>query len=211
MVRLLEALAECGIVDAVTTKLAVIDGFKMQIIRDSTENILRAIGEDAERNGLKETPDRVARMYAELSSGYDVTIEDLMRQFEHDADGGMVIVKAIPFYSLCEHHLMPFFGEASIGYMPAHGKVVGLSKLGRLVDAYARRLQVQERMTDQIASAMTEYVTEDVMVVVEARHLCMEIRGVEKPGTMTVTSAVRGKFKISYNVRQEFLQLIGRK
>jgi GTP cyclohydrolase I len=166
--------------------------------------------ENAKREGLAGTPTRVAHMFDELLFGYNADIGAILRQFECESkDGGMVIVKAIPFYSLCEHHMMPFFGEAAIGYLPANGKVVGLSKFARLVDAFGRRLQVQERMTNQIVDALVDHVAPDCMCVIEARHLCMEIRGVEKPGTLTVTSAVRGKFKESFNVRQEFLALIG--
>jgi GTP cyclohydrolase I len=178
-------------------------------IRDCVHEILDAVGEDPKRDGLFDTPRRVSRMYGEILNGYSTDVKELLRQFEYGkADGGMVIVRAIPFYSLCEHHMIPFFGEASVGYLPQGGLVIGLSKFARLVDVFARRLQVQERMTDQIVDSLVDHVTPDCMAVVRARHLCMEIRGVEKPGTLTVTSAVRGKFKESFNVRQEFLELI---
>jgi GTP cyclohydrolase I len=120
----------------------------------------------------------------------------------------MVIVKDIPFYSLCEHHLIPFFGSAHVGYIPNYGRVAGLSKFARLVDAYAKRLQMQERLTDQVADAIVEFLSKDTMVVIEARHLCIEMRGVQKAGTTTVTSAVRGKLRESVNARSEFLSLI---
>ena len=177
-----------------------------QLVRD----LLVAVGEDPERDGLQQTPRRIAAMYQELFAGLD---EDPGRHLtvtfaaEHDE---MVMVRDIPFASLCEHHLVPFVGKAHLAYIPADaGRITGLSKLARLVDAYARRLQVQERMTTQIADTM-ERVLEPrwVLVVVEAEHLCMSMRGVRKPGTLTVTSAVRGLFRADPRTRAEAMQFI---
>ena len=178
-------------------------------VQQAIRDLLHAIGEDPTRDGLKETPGRVAEMYVELMSGYgDGYIDHLLRQFEHTSSESLVLERQISFTSLCEHHMLPFFGHAHVGYIPSRGKVLGLSKMARVVDAFARRLQVQERMADQIADAMAEHVSPSVAVVIEARHLCMEIRGVEKPGVVTVTSALRGKFREVTELRQEFLSLI---
>lgn len=171
--------------------------------------LLTEVGEDPAREGLHETPDRVARAWEEWTSGYRADPASIFKSF---ADGSenydeMIYVGDIPFYSHCEHHLAPFFGTASIGYIP-DGRVVGLSKLPRLVDVFARRLQVQERMTRQIAEAIDEHLKPlGVAVVVRARHLCMESRGICKPGTHTVTSAVLGVFRERDAVRQEFFSL----
>lgn len=176
----------------------------------AVRELLAAVGEDPDRNGLQETPDRVARAYATLLSGY---AEDpgvhLERQFEVDHDE-MVIVRDIPFSSLCEHHLLPFVGVAHVAYLPGpHGKVCGLSKLARVVDGFARRLQVQERLTMEVAdTVMKRLDASGVMVVMEAEHLCMTVRGVNKPGAMTTTSAVRGLLKTSASTRAEALELI---
>ena len=167
-------------------------------------------GETFEREGLLETPKRVAKMYDEIFSGYQMDPKALLsKSFAEDAHHEMVIVKDIPFYSHCEHHMVPFFGHAHIAYIP-NGSVVGLSKLARLVDCYSKRLQIQERLTSQIADMIdSELSPMGVMVVVQAEHLCMSMRGVKKPGSNTITSAVRGVFKDSTNVaRAEFLSLI---
>jgi GTP cyclohydrolase I len=173
--------------------------------------LLLAIGEDPDRDGLVETPARVARAYTELLAGYRQDPGDhLERQFEVNHDE-MVIVKDIPFSSLCEHHLLPFIGRAHVCYIPGEsGKVCGLSKLARLVEGYARRLQVQERLTVQIADdLMTRLGAAGAMVVITAEHLCMTVRGVRVPGSVTTTSAVRGMFKERPSTRAEALNLIG--
>ena len=173
--------------------------------------LLFAIGEDPDRDGLVETPARVARAYRELLAGYRQDPGDhLERQFEVNHDE-MVIVKDIPFASLCEHHMLPFLGRAHVCYIPGEtGKVCGLSKLARLVEGYARRLQVQERLTVQIADdLMTRLGASGAMVVITAEHLCMTVRGVRVPGSVTTTSAVRGLFKDRPSTRAEALNLLG--
>jgi GTP cyclohydrolase I len=178
--------------------------------RAAVRELLAAVGEDPERNGLLDTPDRVSRAYASLLSGYGEDPGDhLERQFEVDHDE-MVIVRDVPFSSLCEHHLLPFIGVAHMAYVPgAEGRVCGLSKLARVVDGFARRLQVQERLTTEVADTLMRRLdAAGVMVVLEAEHLCMTVRGVQKPGTMTITSAVRGLLKSSAATRAEALELI---
>jgi GTP cyclohydrolase I len=173
--------------------------------------LLVEIGEDPSREGLTATPGRVARALKFLTSGYFGEIDEIVHRavFEQRTHN-MVIARDIELYSLCEHHLLPFFGRAHIGYIP-QGKVIGVSKLARLVDHFARRLQVQERLTEQVASAVLEAVKADgVGVVVEAQHLCMMMRGVEKQNSMMTTSAVLGTFRASVATRTEFLTLIGR-
>jgi GTP cyclohydrolase I len=171
---------------------------------------LIAVGEDPDRDGLLDTPSRVAKAYAEILVGYSSDPRDhLDKQFEVDHDE-MVLVKDIPFASTCEHHMLPFIGRAHIAYIPGpDGKVCGLSKLARLVDGYARRLQVQERLNGQIADALVDRLGAcGAMVVIEAEHLCMTVRGVRKPGSSTTTSAVRGVMKESAATRAEALSLI---
>ena len=179
-------------------------------IERAVREILLALGEDPERDGLADTPARVARAYAEQFAGLRQRPEDVLtRVFDADHDE-IVLVRDIELYSTCEHHLVPFFGVAHIGYIPNEkGQITGLSKLARLVDMYARRPQVQERMTSQIANAL-EAVLEPrgVIVVIEAEHLCMSMRGVRKPGARTVTSAVRGAFRDSDVTRAEAMSLI---
>ncbi len=172
--------------------------------------ILEGVGESLEREGLKETPARVARMYAEILQGMDKDPTELFTTVFEEGHREMVLVKDIPFFSICEHHLVPFFGLAHVAYLPgATGKICGLSKLARTVDIYAQRLQVQERLTGQIANTLVTCLEPDgVLVVVEAEHLCMSMRGVKKPGTKTVTSAVRGAFEASQKTRSEALDLI---
>nr|WP_299960515.1 GTP cyclohydrolase I FolE [uncultured Modestobacter sp.] len=179
-------------------------------IEAAVREVLLAIGEDPDRPGLVDTPARVARAYGETFAGlgqnpYDV----LATTFDEDHDE-LVLVKDIPMYSTCEHHLVPFHGRAHVGYIPgADGRVTGLSKLARLVEVYARRPQVQERMTRQIADALFEVLKpQGVIVVVEAEHLCMAMRGVRKPGSTTITSAVRGIFRESPATRSEAMGLI---
>ncbi|MDR2672773.1 MAG: GTP cyclohydrolase I FolE [Coriobacteriales bacterium] len=172
--------------------------------------ILEGIGEDPDREGLVQTPQRVARMYTEILQGIDQDASELFATTFEEGHRELVLVRDIPFYSLCEHHLVPFFGMAHIAYLPGeNGRICGLSKLARLVDIFARRLQVQERLTGQIASTLVEELKPaGVIVVVEAEHLCMSMRGVKKPGVKTVTSAVRGAFEASQKTRSEALSLI---
>ncbi len=178
-------------------------------IETAVREILSAIGEDPSRDGLLQTPSRVAKMYAEVFSGLrEDPVHHLEVQFEADHDE-MVMVRDIPFYSMCEHHLLPFVGKAHIAYVPGEsGKITGLSKLARLVEAYARRPQVQERLTSQVADKLVEVLEpRGALVVVEAEHQCMSMRGVQKPGSLTITSAVRGLF-LSEATRAEAMQLI---
>jgi GTP cyclohydrolase IA len=179
-------------------------------VKAAVSELLSAIGEDPERDGLVNTPVRVAAMYEELFSGlHDDPARHLEVTFaaEHDE---MVMVRDIPFASLCEHHLVPFIGRAHVAYIPAEdGRITGLSKLARLVDGYARRLQVQERMTSQIADAIASVLSpRGVLVVIEAEHLCISMRGVKKPGTTTITSSVRGLFRSDVATRAEAMQFI---
>ncbi|MGO9456272.1 MAG: GTP cyclohydrolase I FolE [Acidimicrobiales bacterium] len=172
--------------------------------------MLDAIGEDPGRDGLRDTPDRVAAMYEELFSGLsDDPARHLTVTFAADHDE-MVMVRDIPFASLCEHHLVPFIGRVHVAYIPGtDGRITGLSKLARLVDGFARRLQVQERMTTQIAETIERVlVPQGVLVVVEAEHLCMSMRGVKKPGTLTITSSVRGLFRTDAATRAEAMQFV---
>src|SRR5690606_37438851 len=178
------------------------------LIEGHIREILRLIGEDPDREGLAETPARVARMYEELFRGYSIDPRDVLGVTFDEQHEELVIVKDIVYYSYCEHHMAPFFGKVHIGYIPS-GKIAGLSKLARLVDAVTRRLQVQERVTSQIADILEETLQpHGVMVVVEGEHLCMCARGVKKPGSKTVTSAVRGSFRHHAAGRAEFLSLI---
>jgi GTP cyclohydrolase I len=179
-------------------------------ITELTRELLLAIGEDPDREGLARTPQRVAAAWSFLTSGYRADPATVINQaiFTQQANS-MVIVKNIELYSLCEHHLLPFFGRCHIGYIP-NGKVFGLSKLARLVDVYARRLQLQERLTEQISQVILESVNaKGVGVMIEARHLCMMMRGVEKQNSVMVTSSVLGTFRESQATREEFLSLIG--
>jgi GTP cyclohydrolase IA len=176
----------------------------------AVRELLIAVGEDPDRPGLRETPARVARAYAETFAGlWQDPGEILATTFDEDHDE-LVLVKDIPMYSTCEHHLVPFHGVAHIGYIPgADGRVTGLSKLARLVEVYARRPQVQERMTSQIADALAEVLKpRGVLVVIQAEHLCMAMRGIRKPGSVTVTSAVRGIFRDNAPTRAEAMSLI---
>ena len=178
-------------------------------IEKAVRQILEAIGEDPKRKDLLETPRRVAQMYEEIFSGInqdpEKELEVILEQKHHE----IILLRGIPLYSVCEHHLLPFFGQANIAYIPKNGRVTGLSKLARVVDVLARRPQVQERLTTQIAEiVMGKLKPLGVMVVIEAEHLCMSMRGVRKPGTMTVTSAVRGVFKDNEKTRSEALALM---
>jgi GTP cyclohydrolase I len=181
-------------------------------IEEGVRLILEGVGEDPNREGLLETPARVARMYEEVFAGLT---EDAAKHFETTFDEHheeMVIVRDIPFYSMCEHHLVPFFGHAHVAYIPAaDGRICGLSKLARLVEAFAKRPQVQERLTSQVADTLVDQLQpQGVLVVMEAEHLCMSMRGVKKPGTTTTTSAVRGVFKTNAATRAEAMSLIVR-
>lgn len=181
----------------------------LQKIEKAVRDILEAIGEDPMREGLEETPKRVAKMYGEVFSGLNEDHRIHLTKIFEESHEEIVLVKDIPFYSMCEHHLVPFFGKAHVAYFPKDGKVTGLSKLARTVDTIAKRPQLQERMTATIADAVEEVLTpHGVMVIVEAEHLCMSMRGVKKPGSKTKTYAVRGNFKDDYVLRQEVLTLI---
>ena len=181
-------------------------------VEEAVREILLEIGEDPDRQGLKGTPDRVHRMYAELTAGYHVDPDRLINGAVFDVDySEMVVVKDIPFYSLCEHHLLPFFGAAAVAYIP-RGKVIGLSKIPRIVEMYARRLQVQERMTQQIADFLNDRLApQGVGVVIEANHLCAVMRGIRKPGTVMTTSAVLGLFRTRDRTRAEFFSHLERR
>jgi GTP cyclohydrolase I len=173
--------------------------------------LLEAIGEDPTRDGLLKTPERVARMYAETCAGlHEDPSSHLKVTFEADHDE-MIMVKDIPLYSMCEHHLVPFMGRAHVAYIPSKdGRITGLSKLARLVDTYAKRPQVQERLTAQVANQIEKTLEpRGVLVVIEAEHLCMSMRGVRKPGSSTVTSAVRGLFREDASTRSEAMRLLG--
>ena len=179
-------------------------------IRQAVRLFLEGIGEDPEREGLKDTPDRIARMCSELYGGMD---EDagmhLARTFSAD-NSEMVLEKDITFYSMCEHHALPFYGKAHIAYIP-DGKVVGLSKLARTVEVFARRLQIQEQLTGQIADALMEYMKpRGTIVMLEAEHMCMTMRGIKKPGSRTVTLAKRGVFKTDPALEERFFRMMGR-
>ena len=181
--------------------------FDRERIERAVREILIAIGEDPDREGLKDTPKRVAKMYEEVLGGYNDSPDNHLVLFTEKYDE-MIIVKDIPIYSMCEHHMLPFFGKAHVAYIPGDSKVTGLSKLARIVDVYAKRLQLQERMTEQIADAIMEKLgAKGVMVVIEAQHLCMIMRGVKKPGSYTVTSSVKGVMR-KEPTRMEALFLI---
>jgi GTP cyclohydrolase I len=178
-------------------------------LAETVHRQLALIGEDPEREGLRSTPKRVAKSLKWLTQGYDLSVKDVVGNgiFEADGHKNMVMVRDIELYSLCEHHMLPFFGKAHVAYIP-NGRIVGLSKIPRIVDVFARRLQVQERLTEQIASALDEVLKPNgVGVVVEAYHLCMMMRGVEKQNSKTITSALRGGFVDDSKTREEFLHL----
>lgn len=181
-----------------------------QKIEDAVRTILEAIGENPDREGLIDTPNRMARMYEEIFSGLE---EDpgkhLEIYFEEEQHKELVLVKDIPFYSVCEHHLVPFYGKAHVGYIPRNGRLTGLSKLARVVDTIARRPQLQERLTSTIADTILEKLNPlGIIVVVEAEHMCMTMRGIKKPGSKTLTSAVRGTLESDAKSRAEALTLI---
>ena len=173
------------------------------------KRLLASLGEDPERQGLRETPSRVAKAWKQWTAGYDQDPAELLKAFEDGAEqyNELIVVRGIPVYSHCEHHLAPFFGKATIGYVP-NGKIVGLSKLTRLVDCFAKRLQVQERLTGQIADALMEHLEPKAAgVVIRCRHMCMESRGIRTPGEETITSAMLGELQPNLALRTEFLAL----
>lgn len=178
-------------------------------IRKGVKLLLEGIGEDPDRPGLKDTPKRIANLYEEIFSGLNTPTEDILKPIEGESHDEMVLIKDIPFYSICEHHLLPFIGKAHVAYVPSKGKIVGLSKLARAVEIFAKRPQLQERLTSQLADLiMSKLKPRGAMVIVDAEHLCMSMRGVKKPGSRTVTSAVRGIFRTKESTRLEFLELI---
>lgn len=177
-------------------------------IKEAVKLLLEGIGEDAEREGLVDTPDRIARMYTEIFSGMEEEAAVPLSKVFRVEDSEMVLEKDIVFYSMCEHHMMPFYGKAHVAYIP-DGKVVGLSKLARTVEVFAKRLQVQERLTNQIADAVFEHLSsKGVMVVLEAEHMCMTMRGVKKPGSKTVSIATRGAFADNTELQNRFFQML---
>jgi len=177
-------------------------------VKEAVKLLLEGIGEDINREGLLETPDRIARMYTEICGGMDADVSEHLSKVFSVEHSEMVLEKDIVFYSMCEHHMLPFFGKAHIAYIP-NGKVVGLSKLARCVEVYARRLQIQEQMTGQIADAIMEHLEpQGVMVMLEAEHMCMTMRGVEKPGSKTVSIATRGIFENNAVLQNQFFQML---
>lgn len=186
----------------------IVAGVDYQRIEAAVREIIAAIGEDPEREGLLETPRRIAEMYGELFSGIEQDPRDVLAKGFEESHKEMVVLKDVPFYSLCEHHFLPFHGRAHVGYVP-EGRVVGVSKLARAVDILARRPQLQERLTSQVADAIMDGLAPDgVAVVIEAEHLCMTMRGVQKPGAVMITSAIRGGFRRRGVTRSEFLSLV---
>ncbi|MCP2519626.1 GTP cyclohydrolase I FolE [Candidatus Aminicenantes bacterium AC-708-M15] len=178
-------------------------------IEKGVKLILEGVGEDPQRPGLKKTPQRVARMFSEILGGIEEDPKAHLKAIEEEHHDEMVIIKNIPLYSMCEHHLLPFAGFAHVAYIPSGGRIVGLSKIAKVVDILSRRLQVQERLTKQIADLIEESIKPlGVMVVIEAEHMCMSMRGVKKPRSITVTSAVRGSFRKSAVTRSEAMELI---
>ena len=180
-------------------------------IENAVREILEAIGEDTTREGIRETPQRVARMYAEIFSGLHRDISKDIKVFHEEGNDEMILIGDIPFYSMCEHHLLPFHGKAHVVYIPRDGKILGLSKVARIVDTLSRKPQLQERLTSEIADKITEAVdARSVCVIIEAEHLCMTMRGIRKPGSKTVTSAMRGGCRTDARTRNEALALINR-
>lgn len=187
-----------------------IQNSKNGALERAVEKLIASLGEHVGREGLSATPRRVAKAYEKMFSGYDKKPEEILTVFDGEGYDEMIVVKDIDLYSVCEHHLLPFFGKAHIGYIP-DGKIIGLSKIPRLVEIFSRRLQNQERLTVEIAAALKKLISpKGVGVVLEAKHLCMMARGVEKQGSMVTTSAMLGLFKKELNTRSEFLRLIGK-
>lgn len=178
-------------------------------IERAVREILYAVGEDPDREGLLETPARVGRMYQEIFAGLHQNPMDVMKIFNEPEHDGMILVSDIPFYSMCEHHLLPFIGKAHVVYIPSGGRILGLSKIARLVDIISKKPQVQERLTSQVADMMVKALQpQGVAVIVEAEHLCMTMRGIRKPGSITITSALRGLCKTDARSRAEAMSLI---
>jgi len=181
----------------------------LEKIEKGVRLILEGVGEDPERPGIKTTPQRVAHMFAEILGGITENPEKHLRVIQNEKHDEMVLIKNIPLYSMCEHHMLPFAGVAHVAYIPKGGRIVGLSKIARVVDNLSRRLQIQERLTKQIADLINEHLRPlGVMVVIEAEHMCMSMRGAKKPKSITVTSAVRGSFRTSAVTRAEAISLI---
>lgn len=186
-------------------------GMDLSKIEAAVRQILEAVGENPDRPGLKDTPVRVARMYAEVFSGLHRDVSKDIKVFTEDGNDEMILIGDIPFYSMCEHHLLPFHGTANVVYIPKDGKILGLSKVARIVDTLSRKPQLQERLTSEIADTIIEAVdARSVCVVIEAEHLCMTMRGIRKPGSKTVTSAMRGGCRTDARTRNEALALINR-
>lgn len=171
--------------------------------------IIEGIGEDPERPGMKDTPSRVAKMYQEIFSGLETPTEEILGHIAGESHDELVLLKDIPFYSVCEHHLLPFIGKAHVAYIPGAGKIAGIGELAKAVEILAKRPQVQERLTSQLAEMIMEKLKpKGAMVIIDAEHLCLSMRGMKKPGSRTVTSAVRGLFRTKESTRQELLELI---
>jgi GTP cyclohydrolase I len=189
-----------------------VSGFQvmnLKKIEKGVRLILEGIGEDTDRSGLKGTPQRVARMYKEIFSGLETPTEEILKAIEGESHDEMVLLKDIPFYSVCEHHLLPFIGKVHVSYIPSGGKIVGLSELVKAVEVLSKRPQVQERLTTQLADLiMSELKPKGAMVIIDAEHLCISMRGVKRSGSRTVTSAVRGIFRTKQSTREELLELI---
>jgi GTP cyclohydrolase I len=180
-------------------------------IEKGVKMILEGIGEDIDRPGIKDTPKRVAEMYEEIFSGLQTPAKEILKPIEGESHDEMVLLKDIPFYSVCEHHLLPFIGKAHVAYIPSGGKIVGLSNLAKAVEFFAKRPQVQERLTTQLADLiMKNLKPRGAMVIIDAEHLCLSMRGEKKPNARTVTSAVRGIFRTKESTRLEFLALLKR-
>ena len=178
-------------------------------IKKAVRELLSAIGEDPDREGLKETPDRIARMYEEIFAGLHKDAREEVKVFQEEQHEEMILVKDIPLYSVCEHHLLPFVGTAHVVYIPRKGRIMGLSKLARVVDTLAKKPQLQERLTTEVAEVIMDTMDPiGIAVVIEAEHLCMTMRGIKKPGSKTVTSAVRGIIKTDARTRSEAMALI---
>ena len=190
-------------------KLIKSDYMNLKKIEKGVKMILEGIGEDTERPGIKDTPGRVARMYQEIFSGLETPTEEILKHLEGESHDELVLLKDIPFYSVCEHHLLPFIGKAHVAYIPGAGKIAGIGELAKALEIFAKRPQVQERLTAQLADVIMEKLKpKGAMVVIDAEHLCLSMRGIKKPGAHIVTSAVRGIFRSKTSSRQEVLELI---